>query len=297
MQRYELSEPQEVLVANIKTRYKYDVRPRVASAGGNREHIKLQGQTVNDYAVGFLQGDVFPPVTLDAEMYIVDGQHRVAAARKAGVESIKARFITADKEQALIYAIGENSKHGRAYKKAHRVALALEMSEMGMDTEAIGNVLRVSRQTAGTYIKNDRRKKILQWLRQGKPTPKSTFAHSIGTTGAYVERVLREAGEQAVKKEVGEYALQKECLNILFALDGTVIKGSKMREPGTPDLLVMFANGSVHWVELKTPNGKLQPQQIQWQKKYNHEPALITSAEEFKAFCKEKGAAHVLHSG
>lgn len=41
-------------------------------------------------------------------------------------------------------------------------------------------------------------------------------------------------------------------------------RGNKRQRAGLPDLLIFPKNGTVHFVEVKTPTGKLRPQQIEF---------------------------------
>lgn len=67
-----------------------------------------------------------------------------------------------------------------------------------------------------------------------------------------------------------EIEIQKEIVKAMEALGHKVFRMNSGRgrynqhlcEPGTPDLLVVAMKGYSFWLEIKTPKGKLSPEQV-----------------------------------
>lgn len=64
-----------------------------------------------------------PPIIVQqGSMRVVDGLHRLAAAKLRGEESISARFIDCTDESAFILAVKSNIQHGMPLSRADRIA-------------------------------------------------------------------------------------------------------------------------------------------------------------------------------
>lgn len=64
-----------------------------------------------------------PPIIVQQDsMRVVDGLHRLAAAKLRGEESISARFIDCTDESAFILAVKSNIQHGMPLSRADRIA-------------------------------------------------------------------------------------------------------------------------------------------------------------------------------
>lgn len=69
-----------------------------------------------------------PPILVHRDtMRIVDGTHRVAAARFHGDKTIRARFFDGDEREAFAMAVRSNITHGLPLTHADRVAAATEI--------------------------------------------------------------------------------------------------------------------------------------------------------------------------
>lgn len=87
---------------------------------------KLDSATVKRYAAAMSMHAEFPPILLGRigdGLLLVDGWHRVSAARMAGREEIDAIITTMTHEEAEWAAAGANLKHGLPLKSAELLAV------------------------------------------------------------------------------------------------------------------------------------------------------------------------------
>ena len=83
-------------------------------AGTDQDHIKLLADAASSSEL--------PPILVQRSNYrIVDGMHRIEAARLRGEESIRARFINCTDEDAFILAVKSNTLHGLPLSRNDRV--------------------------------------------------------------------------------------------------------------------------------------------------------------------------------
>ncbi|WP_280714259.1 ParB/RepB/Spo0J family partition protein [Kitasatospora sp. MAP5-34] len=69
-----------------------------------------------------------PPILLHRQtMRVVDGMHRLEAARIRGARTIKARFFDGDEEEAFVLAVESNAAHGLPLSLSDRKAAALRI--------------------------------------------------------------------------------------------------------------------------------------------------------------------------
>ena len=87
---------------------------------------------VQEYAAAMSSGDEFPPVVLfddGRQKYLADGFHRMAAALSIGRDRIDATVHQGSKQDALLFSLKANSKHGLQRTnddKRHSVGLLLD---------------------------------------------------------------------------------------------------------------------------------------------------------------------------
>ena len=80
--------------------------------------------TVDDYKESMAGGAVMPPITValvDGVMFIVDGWHRVQAARELGYEEIEAEIIAMTDSEAMWRAAAANQSHGLRRSNADKI--------------------------------------------------------------------------------------------------------------------------------------------------------------------------------
>src|SRR5215469_12955798 len=85
---------------------------------GCQSRVTLNAGIVAEYAeVMKSRGsdDAFPPIVVfhnGKGNWLADGFHRYEAARKAGLESIKADIRSGDRRDAILHSVGANTTHG-----------------------------------------------------------------------------------------------------------------------------------------------------------------------------------------
>jgi hypothetical protein len=101
-------------------------------ADGIQTRVEINPEAVEDYSQSYRQGTNFPPIELfldGAKHILVDGFHRVEAARKAGLNCIAANVRVGTLTEALVYALQANEKNGLRRSNAdkhHCAELALK---------------------------------------------------------------------------------------------------------------------------------------------------------------------------
>ncbi|MFE3757748.1 helix-turn-helix domain-containing protein [Nocardia tengchongensis] len=103
-------------------------------------HVKLLAESL----------DQCPPIVIHrSTMRVIDGVHRVRAARLLGIDTISARFFDGTVEEAFALAVQLNVKHGLPLALADRKAAAarLLVEQPGWSNRAIAAVSGVSDKT------------------------------------------------------------------------------------------------------------------------------------------------------
>ncbi|MCO1575759.1 winged helix-turn-helix transcriptional regulator [Crossiella sp. SN42] len=93
-----------------------------------------------------------PPIVVRrATMRVVDGVHRLLAARRRGDETIAVRFFEGDERESFVLAVRLNLEHGRSLSTADRIAAATRIIAWypSWSDRAIGAVVGVSGKTIG----------------------------------------------------------------------------------------------------------------------------------------------------
>lgn len=85
---------------------------------------RMNGPTVYEYAELMQDGVEFPPIEVfhdDRGYWLADGFHRVAAAKEAGFETIRANVQPGGQREAILYSLGPaNSAHGLPLTRQER---------------------------------------------------------------------------------------------------------------------------------------------------------------------------------
>lgn len=93
----------------------------------------LDPEVVKDYAAAFKAGAEFPPIAVikvDDKLYVVDGWHREAASRAAGLTAITAIIVPGTWRDAVLAAAKANGKHGlRRTQEDKRRAVRLALTD------------------------------------------------------------------------------------------------------------------------------------------------------------------------
>lgn len=109
----------------------------IRTDGGTQARAKIHHPTVIEYAQGLQLGHHFPPIIVffdSTNYWLVDGFHRLEAARYLNYLEIEVELKLGDLRQAILYAVGANATHGlrrTPADKQHAVKLLLEDSEWG----------------------------------------------------------------------------------------------------------------------------------------------------------------------
>jgi ParB-like chromosome segregation protein Spo0J len=98
------------------------VRVADLSVGYSPRQVKLD----EEHVVALLEVvDRLPPVIVDERsMRVLDGVHRLEAARRAGRTELRAVFFSGSETEALVVAVQANIKHGKPLSRAERQAAA-----------------------------------------------------------------------------------------------------------------------------------------------------------------------------
>jgi hypothetical protein len=115
---------------------------------------EIDQQTVADYAERWKDGDMFPPaiVFFDSKHFLlVDGFHRVAAAKQAGLDFIAVEIRKGSRREALAAALGANIQHGLRRSNADkRRATTIALKEFAdLSDRAIAEMCGVEHHLVG----------------------------------------------------------------------------------------------------------------------------------------------------
>jgi hypothetical protein len=84
-------------------------------AGDDSEHVRMLAESAS--------AALFPPILVQrSSSRVIDGEHRVAAARLRRDAGIAARMVDCTDTQALVLAMRSNSAHGLPLSRADRIA-------------------------------------------------------------------------------------------------------------------------------------------------------------------------------
>ncbi|MGA3220833.1 MAG: ParB N-terminal domain-containing protein [Acidimicrobiales bacterium] len=104
------------------------------------DHVTLLGEVI----------DRLPPIVVDERtMTVIDGVHRLEAARRAGRAEIRALLFSGDGTEALVIAIQANVRHGKPLSRAERQAAACALLRRSPDRSDrwVGEICGLSHST------------------------------------------------------------------------------------------------------------------------------------------------------
>jgi ParB-like chromosome segregation protein Spo0J len=186
--------PQEYVRVNTLTPGFY-----LREAGTNHAHVQLLADAASS--------STLPPILVQRDTYrVIDGMHRLTAAKLLGAETVNAVFIDCTDEEALVLAIRSNTLHGLPLSKADRIAGAkrILMAHPDWADRAVASVTGTSAKTiavlrnrsAGEVDRPDKR-----LGRDGKRRPvyalegrQRAIAYLEAHPDASLREVAREAG-------------------------------------------------------------------------------------------------------
>lgn len=128
----------------------------IRTDGGTQSRLEVNTDVVAEYAEAYKAGAKFPPVTVfydGKSWWLADGFHRYWAAQSAGLTEIYENITPGTKQDAFVFSLGANNKHGlkRTHAdKRHAVELALGNDEISVQSDvAIAKICAVSSNFVG----------------------------------------------------------------------------------------------------------------------------------------------------
>lgn len=114
--------------------------------------VKMDPVAVNEYAEAMKRGDHFPAVVVfdvpKEGLLLVDGYHRLHAARSASKETLDAEIIPGERREAILYSLKVNDTHGiRRTNSDKRRAVERLLSDpewMNWNNQKIAEACRVT---------------------------------------------------------------------------------------------------------------------------------------------------------
>jgi ParB-like chromosome segregation protein Spo0J len=185
--------PQEHVPVNVIT-----PGPYLREAGTNHAHVQLLADAASVSAL--------PPIIVQRSTYrVIDGMHRLAAAKLRGEENINACLIDCSDEEALVLAIKSNTLHGLPLSKADRISGAkrILMAHPDWSDRAVAGVTGMSAKTIAV-LRNRSSGEVLPFEkrlgRDGKRRPVSAAEGRKRATEylqAHPDASLREVAREA----------------------------------------------------------------------------------------------------
>lgn len=118
-----------------------------ASTRNQARLLPVHQETVEIYRAAMDAGDRFPPIVVDGTKrpYVVlDGNHRLFAAKLAGFASMEAFIVThATKPQMELFTYEANAKHGLPTSIAERVRQGIYLVSLGNTASTVAKALSI----------------------------------------------------------------------------------------------------------------------------------------------------------
>jgi ParB-like chromosome segregation protein Spo0J len=138
------SEPVELALSVLRTESLVRLRPT------DPRHVAVLAEV----------SDRWPPILVArTTLTVLDGMHRVAAARRLGNTSILANLFDGDEEEAFVEAVRGNVEHGLPLSPSERAAAARRLltSKPGRSDRAIGEICGLDHKTVARLREQVRR--------------------------------------------------------------------------------------------------------------------------------------------
>lgn len=103
---------------------------QIRAEAGAQMRVAMDAATISEYAEAMAAGIAFPAVIIfhdEADHWLADGFHRLAAAKQAGLSEILADVRQGNRRDAVLHAAGANATHGlrRSHADKRRAVVAL----------------------------------------------------------------------------------------------------------------------------------------------------------------------------
>ncbi len=119
-------------------------------------------EKIEEYKEAMAEGQEFPPITVwdkSGHYWLIDGMHRLLAAKRLGKDTIKAEVVElADELEARTLAIEKNMLHGIPLDKEEKRELARLLYADGVEIEKLRRLFRVSERTIYNWVQGVRRR-------------------------------------------------------------------------------------------------------------------------------------------
>ena len=116
--------------------------------------VAIRKNVITKYAQDMRNGDVFPPIDVFTDgkvIWVADGFHRTLAAKEAGMTSIAAEFHRGDLDDAILFSLRANERHGlrstTADKRKSVMKALANPKQKDKSARAIAEACGVSHQT------------------------------------------------------------------------------------------------------------------------------------------------------
>jgi ParB-like chromosome segregation protein Spo0J len=170
----------------------------IQTGGGTQPRSHVAPAVVDQYAELMRQGRVFPPISVyhdGAAYWLVDGFHRVEAAKKASLTELIAEVTNGTLQDAQWASYSANGTHGQPRSRAD-IARAIKMALLhpnskGLSDRALADQLNVSHPTIATY------RKELPQVADGQPVERVASngrKFKVAANGTTNERPRTQAG-------------------------------------------------------------------------------------------------------
>ncbi|MEO0278022.1 MAG: helix-turn-helix domain-containing protein [candidate division WOR-3 bacterium] len=157
-------------------------------------------EVVEKYRQMMEDGVEFDPIKVwkkGTEYWIVDGVHRVEAARQAGLTTIKAELVElTDEKHYRLEAIKANLKHGVALQEAEKKVLAQILYEEGMSKDELRKLFGVGEKAITRWLGEKLREKMAELKDKG--LSQREIARSLGVNPQTITNWLREREKEQV---------------------------------------------------------------------------------------------------
>lgn len=118
----------------------------------NRPMVRLSPVDADHVAALATAPEKWPPILVQSgTMEVIDGVHRVEAARSLGMAIIKAEWFSGSDHELLVEAVSRNARHGRPLARSERVAAAQRLLRMdpSRSDRAIAETCGLDHKTVG----------------------------------------------------------------------------------------------------------------------------------------------------
>jgi ParB-like chromosome segregation protein Spo0J len=184
-----------------------EVRPVQIAALGPQVAVRVDG--INDEHVAVLAElpQQLPPIVVHRPtMRVVDGMHRLVAARARGEKEIQALFIDGDEVNALVLAVRLNVVHGLPLSRKDRRAAVRQLLEARPEwsDRRIAEVVGVSHRTVGAarwHLPGDAARSVRTVGRDGRVRPRDPSAERARAAEMMAARP--DVSTRAIAREVG----------------------------------------------------------------------------------------------